>query len=357
MKKLLILAASAMALSAAPAIAQVFPSPGTDNSAKITQEGNNNQATIDQAVGGIINGQGLAEIIQSRNNARATITQTTATSPATSGFANEALIDQRRNGALATVNQIHDYATGFGNSATVVQIAANAEGVIRQRGDRNNATLRQLNGSSLPVGAIQQNGINNRAIVRQGGASGYVDVVQGNYVAGPGVSPETIAARTTIDNLGDNSSIFVTQIGQGSQATVYEDGQSGLVNISMYGDFNTADVEQYSTNGVVAISTYGGSFFNTASVLQEVSDFGSSALIDQRGSFAVADVAQRDSGGLGGNNVAEVDQSGAGLGVNSILSTIDQNGGFNAAYVDQASAYAQSSVVQMGTGHTSMINQ
>lgn len=67
MKKLLVLTASAFALSALPAMAQAFPSPNHKNSAMISQIGNLNEATIDQAVNGVINGQAYAEIIQSSN--------------------------------------------------------------------------------------------------------------------------------------------------------------------------------------------------------------------------------------------------------------------------------------------------
>lgn len=357
MRKSLIITASIMVLASGPALAQTFPAPGIDNSAKITQTGNNNEASIDQAINGFVNGQGVAEIIQSSNQGSAAITQTTATSPRPGGFANTALIDQRRARTNATIDQIHDYQQAFGNEANVTQIAADAQAVARQRGDRNFVNIRQLNGSFQPVASVQQNGIFNRAIVRQRGANGQVIVVQGEYTDAVGASPVSSRSRATIDNDGINADIYVTQIGFGNEATVMEDGINGLIDISMYGDLNITNVVQESTNGTVLVSTQAGSFSNLSDVWQEASDFGSLSSIDQSGSFSNAEVNQRDTLGLGGSNQALVSQSGAGTGANSIYSMIVQNGGSNLANVHQASSYAQSTVMQTGFGHTSQIAQ
>ncbi len=357
MKKLLTLTASALALAALPAMAQVFPSPNHKNSAMITQNGNLNEATVDQAVGGIINGQAMAEIIQSSNRGRATITQTSATSPRPGGFANMATIEQRRVRSTATIDQIHDYNPVFGNEAIAFQVAADAAASIQQRGDQNFANVRQLNSSVLPVASVQQNGTNNRSIIRQRGSGGFVVVNQGDFTSAAGASPVTSRGRATIDNEGVNADIFVTQIGVGHVARVFEDGINGLTDISMYGDFNTADVIQESTNGVIAINTYGLSANNTADVFQEASDFGSVARIDQSGRFGAAEINQKDTLGGGGNNLAEIDQSGIGSGASDLYSLIVQNGGNNQAQVSQASAYAQSSVAQMGIGHTALVSQ
>lgn len=359
MRKILILAVSMAAMSAAPAVAQVFPSQTTDNSARITQTGNLNSATIDQAVGGIINGQGRAEIIQNTSRATALITQTSATSPRSGGFANTALIDQRRQRTTATVEQIHDYvgSGAAGNNATIVQIAADAQAAILQRGDRNTGTIRQQNGSVAPTASLQQNGVFNRGVIRQEGVNGFVSVSQGNYVPGVGASPITSNARATIDNNGLNSSIYVTQIGFGSEATVMEDGANGLIDIKQFGSLNIANVNQFSTDGTVMIETGSLSQVNTVDVLQEVSDVGSSARVEQTGYYGRTGITQRDTLGLGGGNEVEVTQSGLGTGVDSLLSLVVQDGAANSAMVAQSSAFAQSSVVQTGVGHTSQISQ
>lgn len=357
MNKSFIITASLFALSAAPAIAQAFPAPGIDNSARITQTGNANEATIDQAVNDVINGQGQAEIIQGANRGQATITQTTATSPRADGFANTALIDQRRNRATASVEQIHDYQQAFGNEATVVQAGVDAEGAVQQRGDRNFVNLRQLNGSVAPVASVQQNGLFNRATVRQSGAEGRVTVIQGEFTNSVGASPISSNSRATIDNDGVNADISVTQIGFANRATIQENGLNGLIDVSMYGDLNTTDIVQESTNGTTRVSTLGGSFNNVSNVSQEMTDFGSSTEIEQSGAFSTAEVIQKDLSTFGGNNQAKVDQSGVGAAATSLYSLIMQNGALNQANVQQASSYAQSTVLQTGMGHISLISQ
>ncbi|MFN7055064.1 hypothetical protein [Hyphomonas sp.] len=357
MNRYLVASAALVALCTAPAFAQVFPAPGIDNSARITQTGNNNEATIDQAVNGLINGQNQAEISQSSNAGRAMISQTTATSPRPGGFANTASIDQRRARTSATVEQIHDYQQAFGNEANITQIAADAAAAALQRGDRNFINIRQLNGSVMPVASVQQNGIWNRAVVRQGGTNGTVIVRQGDYTNAVGASPVSSRSRATIDNNGVNSTIYVNQVGFGNEATIFEQGNSGLIDADMYGDQNITNIDQRSTNGTIILTTTGASFNNLSDIRQEISDFGSSATILQAGAFATANVTQKDLLGLGGNNQANVQQSGFASGLNNVVSTITQDGGSNLANVNQMRSLAVSTVTQTGFGHVSTISQ
>ena len=357
MNRYLILAASMSVLGFASAHAQTFPSTTFDNSAKITQTGNANDAEIDQAVGGIINGQGNAEIIQSGNGSDALITQTNATNAFAAGFANTAVIDQRRARGDATVEQIHDYAVTRFNDALIVQITPDATASILQRGDRNTGVIRQFNTSSDPIANIQQNGRTNTATVRQRGAGGQVDVVQGTFQSGPGISPQTFTSRVTVDNDGVNADIFVSQIGFNQVATIFEDGLNGVINVSMDGASNSVNVDQQSSNGLVEITSTGTSFSNDAEVVQAASDDGSIARVTQSGSYAASDIEQLDGVLGGGENLAEVDQSGFGDGTGDIYSSILQNGGVNTALVDQASSFAQSGITQTGTGHTANVSQ
>lgn len=357
MKKYLILAASLSVLGFASAHAQVFPSPTGDNSAKITQTGNNNDARIDQAVGGAINGQSQAEIIQTGNANDAVITQTSATSPFSSGFADSALIDQRRARGDATINQIHDYNTQRVNNASIVQATADAVASIQQRGDRNTGIIRQFNTALTPIAHVDQNGRFNTAIVRQRGDNGEVEVRQGTFVAGPGASPETLNSRVEVDNNGLNASIFVSQIGITHRAFVFEEGTNGVINITMDGIANNVNVLQESQNGTIDINTESTAFSNFASVTQGASDNGSVALVNQSGYYGDSDIEQLGGTGGAGGNLADVDQSGLGLGTGSIYSTILQNGSANTALVNQSSAYAQSDVFQSGSGHMANVTQ
>jgi hypothetical protein len=357
MKKYLVLAASLAVLGSVSAHAQTFPSTTFDNSARVTQTGNNNRAVIDQAVGGIINGQNTAEIIQNGNLNRGTITQSSATNPVTGGFDNTALIDQRRSRGEATIDQIHDYLAARDNRATIVQITADAKASIQQRGDRNTATVRQLAGSFRPTANVDQNGRINTAIVRQAGANGVVNVFQGTYQAGPGASGETFNSRVEIDNNGQNANIFVSQIGTGHDAIVFEAGSNGLITVSMAGALNSVNVLQQSTDGVVEITSTGTSASNIAEVTQAASDVGSTARVLQTGRYAESDIMQSDTVLGGGANLADVTQTGNGLTVGSILSTVAQNGGDNLAMVSQAGAYATSGITQTGIGHTANVSQ
>jgi hypothetical protein len=344
-------------LGMASAHAQVFPSPTFDNSATITQTGNRNSAEIDQAVDGVLNGQGSADIVQTGNANTAVITQTNATNPLAGRFANTAQIDQLRARGDATINQIHDYLASRPNVATIVQATPDAQATIQQRGDRNTATIRQFTGAAVPIASIDQNGRFNTATVRQRGDNSTVEVLQGTFSDVPGTSPETFTSRVTVDSNGLNANVFISQIGFDQLATVTEDGTNGSVNIQMDGASNDAIVTQSSTDGTVEIVSTGTSFSNLVTVNQEATDVGSSTRVTQTGSFAEASITQLDALSGGGENVAEVEQTGMGTGAGSIFSSILQDGGANTALVTQASALADSTIVQTGIGHTSVVSQ
>ncbi|HAY07905.1 MAG TPA: hypothetical protein PKY73_05280 [Hyphomonas sp.] len=357
MKKYLIAAASLSVLGMASAHAQVFPSADGNNSAQIGQTGNNNRAEIDQAVGGVINGQNLAVIQQNGNRNDARVTQTSATSPMAAGFANDATITQTRARGLATIDQIHDYARTRVNTATIVQNTPDATANIDQRGDRLTAVVRQLNTSVAPVANVKQNGTFNTARVFQRGANGNVDIRQGTFSAGPGVSPDMSRGTVEVNNNGANAIIKVSQIGTGHIANVAENGLNGLIDISMEGQFNNASVIQESSNGTVRIFSSPSSFFNNVNVNQLTGDNGSTAFVSQGGSFATADIEQGPQLGLSGNNLADVIQTGSGVTATSIYSDILQSGANNTAFVNQAGSYAISGIFQYGAGHTANVSQ
>lgn len=357
MKKYLIAAASLTVLGMASAHAQVFPSVDGNNSAQIVQTGNNNRAEIDQAVNGVINGQNVANILQNGNSNNARVTQTSATSPMTSGFANKAEITQTRARGIASIDQIHDYARQRVNNATIIQNTPDALASIDQRGDRSTAFIRQFNTSSIPVASIQQNGTFNTARVRQRGANGNVDVRQGTFAMGPGISSDMSRGTVEVDNEGVNAVIKVTQIGSGHVANIMENGLNGLIDVSMDGQFNTANVTQESSNGEVRIVSSSSSSFNNVNVNQLTGDFGSKALVTQSGDFATADIDQGAGFGGTGNNLADVIQTGVGATGSSIYSDIMQLGGNNKAFVNQAGSYAISGIFQNGVGHTANVSQ
>ena len=135
MRKLLFLSA-AIAIVGQPAIAQSFESPDFDNSASIRQIGTSNDATINQVVGGLINGQNSARILQRGDDNDAVIRQNSVTSPVSGAFDNDARIFQRADGGDALIRQIHDYGSGNRNLATIRQDTDDAfEGLRTVRGN------------------------------------------------------------------------------------------------------------------------------------------------------------------------------------------------------------------------------
>jgi hypothetical protein len=362
MKRYVILAASLSVLGfASAAHAQVFPSSTGDNSAMITQTGNQNRANIDQAIGGLsLNGQNSAEISQIGNSNNATVNQTSSNSvsPNAVPFLNTALIAQNRARGIASIDQIHDYAVTRFNEARILQNSNDAEASIDQRGDRNTARIFQRGGSVAPNASIEQNGRSNIAIVNQRtGASGTVEVSQGDFGGGNILSPQTFTSRVDVDHNGANADIFVTQIGFTHNADVFEDGTNGIIDVRMDGALNTANVIQESSNGLVAISSTSGSFSNVARVTQDVSDNGSSAFVLQSGSLSVSDIEQLGGTGVSTANFADVIQSGDGLTPGSIESMIIQNGSLNEATVNQSARVAESTVLQTGIGHLASVTQ
>lgn len=356
MKKLLLISAAATVICL-PAAAQGFESPSFDNSASITQIGTANDASVNQAVGGLINGQGSAEVIQNGDDNEATVRQRSFTSPVSGAFDNRAKIDQRRDNGTATINQIHDYAASDTNEARILQVSDGAKAIARQRGDSNFINIRQLNASVAPDARVEQNGENNRATVRQRSDGGRVRIFQGDFEASAGASPQTFDSRATVRSDGINPFIRVDQYSVGHRTTVDEDGVNGRVRVFSDGYFNTQTVEQYSTDGLVEISTFTDSFDNVANVVQEGSDVGSEAFVTQEGEASDSQITQKDDFGGGGYNTASVSQTGLGFSLGDLSSTILQDGGDNSATVSQAADYAQSVINQIGISHVANVSQ
>ncbi len=355
-KKLLLIATAAAAFSAAPALAQGYPSPTLDNSAKISQTGSRNNATIDQAVGGILNGAAQAEITQDGNRNTANVSQQNLQAM-TARFANIATVTQIAARATANVNQIHDYGTFGNNRATVNQRRADSVATINQRGDRNTATIRQLAPAVAPMGSISQNGLRNTATVEQRSNLGQVVVEQGSFSTAGGLSPDSEWNEVMVLSSGASPDIYVRQGGNDNYTNIVEDGYFGRIDVNNYGRFNDVIITQSSSHGVVDVLTQTGSDFNYASVYQGASDYGSEAYVNQSGDYSEALISQNDPLSLGGENQADITQTGSATAPGGILSEITQNGGANRASTVQASSIANSVITQTGTAHQATVTQ
>ncbi|MEH6409605.1 MAG: hypothetical protein V7741_03705 [Hyphomonas sp.] len=361
MKRLLLTAISAAAIASAPALAQQAPALDGNNTSIISQRGNGNTADVNQAVGGTTNNQGYSSIEQLRgasgnvNNASATVRQSQGSYVmGGNDYANASVIEQRRNGAVAFVNQVHDYASSTQNSSTIRQLSANADASVRQRGDGNTATIVQRLASVTPTGAIRQNGVGNTARIIQESDGGSVVINQGTW-AGPNqiVSPDSWDNDADVFSAGFNPLIRVNQFGSLNTADVSESGVDGIVRIDTDGVRNRADAFQGGVDNRIDIDQLDTGFRNTSDIMQEASSEDSLAKVEQSGYRARATITQR--GGL--ENDALVTQSGLGATNTDILSTVLQDGSSNIATVDQFADSALSDVSQMGMMHVATISQ
>ena len=355
-KKLLFIATAAAALSAAPAFAQSYPSPTLDNSAKITQTGDRNNANVNQAVGGILNGAAEAEVIQTGNRNTANVQQQNLQAM-TARFANITSVTQITSRATANVNQIHDYGTFGNNRATVNQRRADSVATINQRGDRNTATIRQLAPAVAPIASISQNGLRNTATVEQHSNLGQVIVEQGTFSTVGGHSPDSQWNVATVLSSGASPNIFVRQGGNDNNTNIVEDGSFGRIDVNNYGQFNNVVLTQSSSNGAIDVLTQTGSSFNNAAVTQAMGDNGSEAMINQSGRYSEALISQADPLALGGNNQADITQTGNATAAGNIFSQITQSGRDNQASTVQASGLANSVITQTGATHNALVTQ
>lgn len=355
-KKLLFIATAAAAFSAAPAFAQSYPSPTLDNSAKISQTGDRNTASINQAVGGVLNGSAEAEILQQGNRNTANVSQQNLQAM-TARFANVASVTQIAARATANVNQIHDYGTFGNNRATVNQRRADSVATINQRGDRNTATIRQLAPAVAPIASISQNGLRNTATVEQHSNLGQVVVEQGVFTTLAGTSPDSQWNDVMVLSSGASPDIYVRQGGNDNSTNIVEDGFFGRIDVNNYGRFNDVVITQSSSHGIVDVFTQAGSDFNYAEIAQGVSDYGSEAYINQSGDYSEALISQDDPLSLGGENQADITQTGNATAPGGIFSEITQSGANNSASTAQASSIANSVITQTGSAHLATVTQ
>lgn len=357
MKRIFLTTAVAAAFSASPALAQTFASPTFDNSVGIVQDGNRNFADVDQAVGGQINGRGFADITQNGNRNDARVTQQEAAGGVSGEFANDTAITQAANRTDAVVDQIQDYASRGNNRVRITQRTDKADATVQQRGNRNLAVVRQLGPAFEPTATIQQNGERNTARVTQRSQLGTVNVSQGTYSDVSGHSPDSFQNFAQVDSDGVDPTINVTQTGAQNDAIVTEAGSLGTIDVTTNGSFNTVNVEQYSSNGDIDIFSTAASGINLVNAKQNVGDDSSSINILQSGINGHVFAEQSDTVGGGGNNSILIEQSGFGAFSGDVYSEVTQNGGFNGAEVYQAAASANSVINQIGTSHSSVVNQ
>lgn len=197
--KILITACCALLLSSGTLFAQ-------SNSATIDQDGDNHEATIEQA-----------------------------------GLSNSAAIDQSEHeGHTALIQQ-----TGDLNEASIdlATFTSPSVGEIMQEGDRNYAAIENVAWSGKAF--IRQQGDDNRASVFQGRFSGnfladFIQIGDKNLISGlvdTNPARQIDGARATVLQVGDENTVLLEQ-------------EAGIADVTQQGHLNGARVEQFGPGKV-----------------------------------------------------------------------------------------------------------
>lgn len=293
MKKLLTLS-TALLFTAGAAFAQ-------SNNAALNQDGDNNEASIEQL--GTTNSAELNQGFdgQGQNGAFAEIYQ--------EGAENEASLNQRAWGNNGNEHEISQLGIGnsaeadiyngnnggllvqegFENSARMVQSGSGHESLILQSGAENYAQSRATGGSGNQTAIVQ--GVPGGLMPGIGGPS--FDGPQLQNIQGPAplVSADN-AATLKVD--GSDNMAGILQIGLGNNAGSNPQW-SGDLGIEVVGDGNISGIAQLGIENDATISVMGNS---------------NVALIAQMGSTNTGSVIQDGSG-----NTAVIVQDGGGFGL------------------------------------------
>lgn len=412
MRKLIFASASAVALLAAPALAQPISSQSVG---EVTQAGAYNKATINQ---------------QSATNARSVISQS-----GTGGVneENDVVTTQTGDSAFSSVTQSGsklnkaEVRQDGDNDSTITQMAGRNEAEVSQGGGTGNQSSIRQSGIANVVGdalngpavtGVLQTGSDNLSDVTQnsnGSAASVIQTGQRNESAVNQTNGEFGQYRSaTINQLGDDnyssvdqrgsvpkvgsfpqSDVFVTQIGDGNRSVATQAADNTLIDIDQTGDLNRSVVNQLAgavgaSARVTQSSTGSGAYpRNNVEINQSadadavVTQTGSdhSAIVDQGGAGSGVNVAQTGSGnqawadqlatgsqinitqGASGNRADVTQSAGSGLQAD-ILQTgtsndalIAQSGATNDAEILQAGSDATASIVQAGSFHSALIRQ
>lgn len=303
-------------------LAEVTQTGGTGSASTVLQTGSDDIATVTQSDGGGV-ATNISDIQQLAGSGtqEATVTQTNSTN----GTANEAYVLQASTEGGNTVSVGQD---GDGNIARATQgpgavdffleplpITGNSSD-IQQTGSSNIATTDQIVNSD--------GGNNNAASVAQGGMSNTATITQGTGTLPIGSSNDNDNIAS-IEQLGDGGISTITQGGESGLAFSRQDGSDNISSIVQSGGIpggpgNFANVDQTGTNN--------NSIVNQTSALGDLPLVPAltNAEVTQTGNDNMSTINQ---GPLGGH-LAVVEQFG-----DNLLSTINQNGLLNAAFVRQ----------------------
>ena len=203
---------------------------------------------------------------------------------------------------------------GLSNEATVTQTVMTwGDGMLRQEGVNNSATLEQVGSGDLTFQG-SQNGADNMMRVRQQGAAfGASSVTQTGSLNVVNVDQLDTLGAFTIEQIGDLNTVTSTMSGDVDNA-IRQTGNGNTATSSQAGFHNDSSIVQSGDNNLASLSQTLGS---------------NSSSISQIGNTNQATVTQ--TGSLGADtNKAYINQVG-----NGFVASVTQTGGANNAGIYQ----------------------
>ena len=260
MKKLLMISVSALALSAGAAFA--------DNSSTLNQNGDRNQATIDQALsGGATNNSTVYQGVNGNGNAStdgvADIGQIGGNGSILNSYVQQNDAKQnakvRQNGQKGGQQTSNITQSNSGNHADVTQTTQsgtdNQQSYITQTGKNGSATVNQS--GHLDFSSISQTGNDNNpgafvGTTTFGTVNGGVEVTQSGTATNTSYvnqDSDSSGVKVNQDGLSGTNYSQIAQNAGGNNNTVYSSqSANGFNNTSLVtqsGTFNTAGIKQH----------------------------------------------------------------------------------------------------------------
>lgn len=311
---------------------------GEDNTATVTQDAagaksnveqggyynlpvnQNNLATVRQQAGAT---NAESDINQGGDNNVTDITQNAANAGSyayTKGFGNSVTVEQQASGNLSLIVQRNANVGGeaSNNQATVRQLAGstNALSYVGQEGAANIAQVTMSGATAAKSGGVPsynatvinypdsqvwQIGTNNQAYVNQAADNATTVVYQGvywnptppNYGLRNGSANNRADVAQTADGDGSDSTVY--QGGLGNQATVTQASLNGWSEIRQDGALNTATLDQQSGSGHQS-TIWQLADGNTATTIQ--SGLSNVAIVNQTTNGNTSNVTQTGTGGI-----------------------------------------------------------
>tara|TARA_R110000751_G_scaffold2018_1_gene7942 strand:- start:25373 stop:27130 length:1758 start_codon:yes stop_codon:yes gene_type:complete len=256
------------------------------------------------------------------------------------------------DGSSATIRLGNDSAAGTDSTAYIDQRGDKGVVDIRQQGDANfSVGIQHANPAGSASGAEQTHtlaGHDHRSEIVQDASGTLADITlsQGGGSTGQ-VRQTQVGAKASIaikNGPGSRAVLVQTGTGRGNAADVDIDGSSNDIDIAQHGDDggHEASVTQAGENSQVAlvqqgkagnVTTIGQNGTDGSAVVRQDNSPRNKAQIDQAGAGSVSLKGLIEQGGSGGNNAADIDQTGS---THSAIVRQRGSGGGSVAGIDQS---------------------